>query len=232
MSLLLRLDIDRAYGKAPFHRHVMSRISSDYYMPTVKAFGYLKELKVMLEMLNARRARSYVFFRKCTLPSREIMALIKKGAHEIGLHLEDSRSFETFAAEKRRLERHIGGKVTSFSKHGSRGIKYGYHHYAPYEPEKYVSWARQAEMRAFLGNLEDPSLPPVNQLPSLSVFPAAFWLEPAWRDTGKFTIDWLKSHALVQDTVLLIHPENVLENPELTRSLLDLVSALGTKILL
>jgi peptidoglycan/xylan/chitin deacetylase (PgdA/CDA1 family) len=159
------------------------------------------------------------------------MDLIKEGGHEIGLHLENSRSFDTFTAEKHYLERHIGRQVNSFSKHGSRGIKYGYRHYAPYEPENYIGWARRAGMRIFFGNLEDPSLAPVNELPDFMAFPSAFWLEPAWRDTSTFSVDWLKSQAHSQDTVLLVHPENVLESPDLTKNFCELVSELETKIL-
>src|SRR5262249_61689917 len=34
-----------------------------------------------------------------------------------------------------------------------------------------------------LGNLEDPSIRPSENETGLRVFPSAFWLEPAWRDT-------------------------------------------------
>ena len=62
-------------------------------------------------------------------------------------------------------------------------------------------------------------------------FPAAFWLEPHWRNTKVFTIDWLFSHAKALDIVLLIHPENVLESPELTEQLGSVTSHLESRIL-
>ena len=97
--------------------------------------------------------------------------------------------------------------------------KYGLHHYAPYEPDKYIRWARQSGMKLFLGNLEDPSLRPSEDEAGFRVYPSAFWLEPAWRDTRKFTIDWLLAQARVSDIVLLFHPENVLADPSLIEDL-------------
>ena len=104
MALIIRIDVDRPYGKRPFLRHVLSRLSSDACLPRIEAFGYLKELKLMLQILNENQARSYVFFRRCTLPSQPVVRLLEQGRHEIGLHLEDSRSFASFAWEKQNLE--------------------------------------------------------------------------------------------------------------------------------
>ncbi len=67
----------------------------------------------------------------------------KRGGHEIGLHLENSRSLDTFREEIRIVEEHCEKKVRAVSKHGSGGAKFGFHHYAPYEPEKYIDWSSQ-----------------------------------------------------------------------------------------
>ncbi len=128
------------------------------------------------------------------------------------------------------IENHFGRKVLAVSKHGSGGGKLGLHHYAPYEPEKYVEWARQASMRLFLGNLEDPSLEPTRTGNGPSVFPSAFWLEPPWRDTKKFTVDWLLNHARHKDIVLLVHPENVLADPGLVADFKKLIKTLESRI--
>ena len=184
----------------------------------------------MLGRLNEKSARAYVFFRRCTFPSANVMKLLEQGGHEIGLHLEDSRSFTSFTREKVMLERHIGRPVRAFSKHGSGGGRYGYHHYAPYEPERYLEWAHEGGIRLFLGNLEDPTLKPELGPGKTLVFPSAFWLEPHWRDTTTFTIDWLMTHARNRDIVLLVHPENVLESPELSEAFNRLIGGLDTKI--
>ena len=114
----------------------------------------------MLTWLNEEHARAYVFFRRCTLPSRSVLELIEAGGHEIGLHLENSRSYATFQKEVHILEQHVGRKIRAVSKHGSGAAKFGFHHHAPYEPEKLVRWANEASMRVFLGNLQDPTIEP------------------------------------------------------------------------
>lgn len=231
MALIIRIDVDRPYGKQPLLRHLLSRLSSDMYFPKIGPLGYLKELHTILHMLNESKARAYIFFRRCTLPSSSIMKLIEDGGHEIGLHLEDSRSFDHFVAEKHRLEKHVGRPVLAVSKHGSGGTKYGLHHYAPYEPDKYMAWARQCRMKLFLGNLENPSLGSSTDDAGLHVYPAAFWLEPSWRDTKTYTVDWLLAQAASSDIVVLLHPENVLADPVLTEEFKRLLLLLETRIL-
>ena len=231
MALIVRIDVDRPYGKRPFVRHVFSRLGSDIYFPKIEAFGYLRELEIIVKMLNEARARSYVFFRRCTLPTKAILDLIDAGGHEIGLHLENSRSYETFSDEKDMLERYIGRPVTAVSKHGSGKRKYGLHHYAPYEPERYIEWTRRSGMKVFLGNLEDPTLRPLVGEAGLHVFPSAFWLEPSWRDTRRFPVKWLRTQASDKDIVLLMHPDNVLADTKLTQDLKGLLGALDTRLL-
>lgn len=231
MALIIRIDVDRPYGRRPLPRHLLSRLSSDLYFPRVAGLGFLAELQTMLTWLNEERARAYVFFRRCTLPSGSILELLHKGCHEIGLHLENSRSFETFLTETQIVERHVEKKVLAVSKHGSGGARFGFHHYAPYEPERYVEWARQVSMRLFLGNLEDPCIEPTKAGSDLLVFPSAFWLEPAWRDTKKFTVDWLLDHARYRDIVLLVHPENILADQGLTADFKKLIRSLKSRSL-
>ena len=230
MALILRIDVDRPYGKRPFVRHVLSRLRSDLYAPVLESFGYLRELAILLTILNRTAARAYVFFRRCTVPSSHVLWLMRAGRHEIGLHLEDSRTFESFICEKTALERHTGSTVAAFSKHGSGSARYGRRHYAPYEPERYVQWALRAQMRLFLGNLEDPSLTPIQKSSSFLYFPSAFWLETPWRDTETFSVDWLRARANDADVVLLVHPENIIADAELLGQFRELVTKVQTKI--
>lgn len=230
MALVIRIDVDRPYGRYPLARHILSRISSDLYFPRVGLFGFLSELKIMLEWLNEEGARAHVFFRRCTLPSNEILRTLDAGGHEVGMHLENSRTLESFLAEKQIVERHASRTVSAVSKHGSGGAKYGFHHYAPYEPEKYVDWAKRGGMRLFLGNQEDPSIPSVNAGQGLTVFPAAFWLEPHWRDTTKFNVAWLLNAARQRDVVMLVHPENVIAEPNLVEDFKRIIKTVPSRI--
>jgi hypothetical protein len=85
-------------------------------------------------------------------------------------------------------------------------------------------------MRLFLGNLEDPGLEPTRVGDSLIFFSSAFWLEPYWRDTGKFSVAWLFDRARHQDIVLLVHPENVLGDAGLTADFKKIVGTLESKV--
>lgn len=230
MALIIRIDVDRPYGRRPALRHVLSRLSSDLYFPRVSGFGFLAELHTMLTWLKSESARAHVFFRRCTLPPAPIVDMLDIGGHEIGLHLENSRSFSTFAAEKQVVERHFKRRVLTFSKHGSGGGKFGFHHYAPYEPQRYIAWAGQACMRLFLGNLQDPSLGATKADNDVLIFPSAFWLEPFWRDTKKFTVDWLLDHARQGDIVLLVHPENIVGDPMLAADFKKLIRTLESRV--
>src|SRR6476646_8150028 len=108
MALVVRIDVDRPHGKHPVWRHVCSRVASDLYLPRTNAFGYLRELRSLLDLLRKHMARALVFFRRCTLPSPLILSQLEREGHVIGLHLEDSRSFESFLSEKETLEPPIG----------------------------------------------------------------------------------------------------------------------------
>jgi len=85
-------------------------------------------------------------------------------------------------------------------------------------------------MRLFLGNQQDPSIESTNAGEGLLVFPAAFWLEPHWRDTKKFTVDWLLDHAQYRDIVLLVHPENILADAGLVVDFKRIIKTVESRI--
>ena len=230
MALIIRIDVDRPYGKQGFVRHVASRVSSDYFLPRMPGLRYLDELKSILRILNANGRTAHVFFRKCTYPTPAVRALMDEGGHQFGLHLENSRSAETFNEELHSLERMLGRRVTGFSKHGSGRLHLGRYHYAPYEPEKYLTWGKDAGMKYFLGNLENPELRPT-QDGDLLCYPSAFWLEPHWRDTKRFPIEWLLREAAERDVVMLLHPDNVTSSAEIMREFVVAVEKHETVVL-
>ena len=108
MALIIRIDVDRPYGKQGLVRHVASRVSSDYFLPRMEWLRYLDELKTILRIMNANGRASHVFFRKCTYPNQEVCALMDEGGHQFGLHLENSRSYATFTEERESLEQFLG----------------------------------------------------------------------------------------------------------------------------
>ncbi len=218
MSLIIRIDVDRPYGKRNLFLQSLSRLTSDYNLPRIKNSFYLNELYEMLCYLNVKKVRAYIFFRKITVPTKRILSAITSGDHICGLHLENSRTYEHFKQELKYLEQKIGKKIETFSKHGSGKDKYGFNHYAPYEPENYIEWGIKSGMKLFFGNGEDPTVNS-QKIDDLIYFPSAFWLEPYWRDTNKFTVDWLIKETKKKDIVLLFHPDNILKDEELFKTL-------------
>ena len=85
-------------------------------------------------------------------------------------------------------------------------------------------------MRLFFGNLENPELRQV-QDGELLFYPSAFWLEPHWRDTKKFPIEWLLNEAAERDVVMLMHPDNVTSSAEITREFLMAVEGLELSLI-
>lgn len=212
MAVILRIDVDSPYGKKNFLNHVFSRLASDFNLPPILSFPYLEYLNYFIKYLNKRSIKGYFFFRKCTLPNKELFRNLTAGGHVIGLHLENSRSFDTFKKEVDFLENSINSKIEVFSKHGSGTHKYGYYHYPYYEPDKYIEWGYQLGFKIFFGNLEDPRIASSFTNKGLLFFPAAFWLEHHWRDINSFDINWLIRESKTRDIVVLIHVENLLNS--------------------
>jgi hypothetical protein len=227
MAVILRIDVDRPYGKQGLVRHVASRIASDYILPRINSLGYLRELETILGLLNERGKSAYVFFRNCTWPSAKVRELMEKGGHQFGLHLENSRSIATFRQELHALEQELDRRITAFSKHGSGLMRLGRHHHPPYEPERYLPWAIEAGMKHFFGNLENPEILPAVK-GTLTYYPSAFWLEPAWRDVKRFPINWLLHEATERDVVLLLHPDNVTADAGIMREFLQAIEQLDS----
>lgn len=219
MPLIVRVDVDRAYGISTLRHRIISKIGSDFYFPVIERLGYLRDLKAILRLLSEYQVRAHVFFRRSTLPTDSVLHVLEDGHHIAGLHLENSLSFETFREELLHLESHLGFHITEFSKHGSGRRRYGLHHFIPYEPEKYLDWGRAVGMRLFFGNLEDPTMPAYVYQTTLRVFPAMYWLEPEYRNTRLYTSTWLLCEIEKRDVTLAIHPDDIIASDELMKEL-------------
>jgi hypothetical protein len=231
MSLILRIDVDSPYGKKNPLIHLCSRLASDFDLQPYTMLPYLKYLNEFIDYLNSKSLRGYFFFRKCTLPLDKTIELLKIGKHVVGHHIENSRSFETFRDELNIIEDKINIKVEVFSKHGSGKYKYGINHYPSYEPEKYLEWGTKVGMKIFYGNLENPGLTSTITMNNILFFPAAYWLEPHWRDTKSFNSEWLIQESKIRDIVILIHVENVFSNHVLFEELESILANTEIKIL-
>jgi hypothetical protein len=208
MAIILRADVDKPYGKHNFLRKVCSKIKEDFLPNVPLHWGYLSHLKEMLVFCNEQKISGTFYHRLCTIPDAETLELLKEGNHEFGLHLENSKSSETFAEEWSGFLMHPGCKVAkSFSKHGSGVHKLGKYHYPIYEPEKYLEWAgKQGYLYPSGNGIAEKGTDLFSNMNGW--FPNLFWLESDYRSPSFSTINELIEVAKENTVVVLIHPCN------------------------
>lgn len=208
MGLILRVDVDKPYGNSTFFRKIISKIIEDFIpIPFIGTYTYLSHLKDFLFFCNKEGIKAFVYHRNCTRPDNSTVELLKLGGHKLGLHAENTKTFESFENELIRMRKKVKGiTVDSFSKHGSGVLKLGKNHYPPYEPEKYINWAIKAKVNYFSGNGIATN---AFDLESINGFyPGAFWIERDYRDKNFSDIKTVIEISKSKDVIILIHPCN------------------------
>lgn len=204
--LTLRIDVDKPYGNHTLIRKLASKFFEETALP-VASFGYLEHLSQFLDLLLPHKIKAVFYFRLCTIPTSELAQRLVREGHAIGLHAENTRSYETFLGELQALQSKLPGiKLHSFSKHGSGVRKLGRFHYPPYEPAKYVEWGEQAGVPFLYGN---EAIVQANKDASPQ---SIFWLERDYRASTFSNLEQLISLAQTQGIVVLTHPENVIRD--------------------
>lgn len=223
MGLILRVDVDKAYGRKTVSEKVRSKLREDYWFPAFDFLGYLKATEIFIKYCNSNEIQGVFYFRICTLPSQKILRLLEEGNHQIGFHAENTRSLSSFKKELEQFKRKLPNTpVSSFTKHGSGDIKIGKNHYAPYEPEKYKSWSKETGLDYKLGN--EISDAPDNFKAAMNFYPKMFWVHNDYRDEGFNTIQELVSNAKVFDIPVVIHPSNFLASDFVNTEFKELVN--------
>ena len=208
MAIILRVDVDKPYGKHNIFRKIASKVKEDY-LPRWSLYpGYLSHLKEFIIFCNENGIRGTFYHRLCTVPDPETLNLLNGGNHQIGLHLENSRDISTFIGELKEMEQLLPTiDIDTFSKHGSGVHKLGKFHYPLYEPEKYQEWSKSVNI----------AFPSGNGIPSCSTeldpddngyYQNVFWVEPPYRSASYNDLDLVLEKSLVSDIVVLIHPCN------------------------
>ena len=207
MPLVLRVDVDKPYGKSSFGRRVMSKLVEDYWFPRTTGLGYLRDLRLLLGVLERHDVGGHIYLRTCTAPDPATAELLRRGGHHVGFHAENTRSFETFANELACFRDRVGGlEVKSFTKHGSGTLKLGRHHYPPYEEEKYRDWAGRLGLGFPFGNGTISDFDSLSE--SLAFLPEMFWMEADYRDPAASDSSRLVALAERFFVPVLIHPSN------------------------
>ncbi len=208
MSLILRVDVDKPYGNSNLLSKITSKVSENYFpIPIFRSFKYLSHLNEFLEYCNTQHVPAHVYHRICTVPNKRTMELLEAGGHKLGLHAENTLSFETFSKELMSFKEKVQpSTVGSYTKHGSGIIKLGKHHYPPYEPDKYKDWYEKTGTAIYFGNGIIRSKDDIYC--ENGFFPNMFWLERDYRDSGFNELQDLLDAARSKDVVALIHPCN------------------------
>jgi hypothetical protein len=169
--------------------------------------AYLSHQIQFLEFCNKNSVKGYFYYRTCTRPNEKVLKLMASGKHKTGFHAENTRTFETFKSELNSFRNKLPGvNVSTFSKHGSGILKLGKNHYPPFEPEKYLKWAKELDCAFPSGNgicESEEDLSDTN-----GFYEKIFWIEPDYRLPGFDSIKQLVETAKKQRVVILIHPEN------------------------
>lgn len=207
MGLILRVDVDKPYGHHQFWRKVLSKVVEDYFPKLPQFPGYLSHLREFVDYCNQNSVHGIFFHRLCTFPDSKTIDLLLKGNHEIGLHLENSRTKETVLSEYTQFKRVLPDlNIRYFSKHGSGTYKLGKFHERSYKPDLYKKWSESLPISFHSGN---DILKSMTSIPETGGFNSAiFWVELDYRDEFFRGIDQLIQLAQKKDIVVLIHPSN------------------------
>ncbi len=223
MGLILRVDVDKPYGRKTILQKVTSKLREDYWFPAISCLGYLKPAESLIEYCNLNGIQGVFYFRNCTLPDKKILSLLKEGNHQIGFHAENTRSLNAFNDELERFRTRLSGtEISSFTKHGSGDIKLGKNHYAPYEPELYKKWSVESGLRYFLGNEIIGS--PDDISTDKDFYPTMFWIHNEYRMETFNKLEDVIHYAKTLDIPIIIHPANFIANNFVNSEFKKLVS--------
>ncbi|NQE46641.1 hypothetical protein C5S31_11530 [ANME-1 cluster archaeon GoMg2] len=209
MPAILRIDVDRAYENRILH---YARVNQELF-PALDSRGYLESCKEVVSDLNSRGLKASIFFQPFTVPNKEFAEELMKKGHSVGLHAVHTKDFKDFSGDLTKISKRFEGNVYGFTKHGSGKFQLSRRHDPNYDPNKFIQYAKQSNLKYFLGNEENPDENEKN-VDGILHFPSAFWLNRNYRE-DKFTIDWLAEESVSRTIVVLIHPEDVVGGTEL-----------------
>lgn len=222
MSLILRVDVDKPYGKHNLLRAVASKLKEDYVPNIPFKIGYLSHLKEFIAYCDKNNVQGHFYYRLCTTPDNETVQMHQKSGHVAGLHLENSRSKENLKAELETLQKRVSNlTISTFSKHGSGTYKLGKYHYPKYEPLKYTEWSKELGIKYPSGN---GTAKTATDLYAIDGYHEnLFWLEPDYRDPAFNTLKQVVEAAKSSNVVVLIHPSNYVADPKTKQDFHQLV---------
>lgn len=223
MPLVLRVDVDKPYGRATLKERLLSKVREDYWFPAVSSIGYLIHLKRFLVFLSKEGIKAHIYFRRCTLPPRRWLEESLLDGHMLGLHAENTKNYDTFKKELEEVQAHFFPiKISSFTKHGYGNWKGGRSHFPFYEPDKYLKWSESFGIPFLFGNgmVNEPSeFSGQNRF-----YPSMFWINELHRDCERFTLQWAVDTAKESNVIVIVHPANFMAVEQVENDMRKLVS--------
>ena len=207
MPIVLRIDVDNAYGWDTFIHKAFNYMVENYFFPCLYKLGCGYPLKKLVNYLEEVGVKTSVFFKYTTIP---IYKFIKEdlSKHEIGLHILSANNLMSFLNELNEIKLISGREINGVTKHGNGVLKTSRRHAWRYEPEKYLQWVYASGLKYFSGNIKNPMLPCEIRYKDIYYFPGIFYVEPWHREDGLAVddiIDNAESGALI---IILVHPFN------------------------
>jgi hypothetical protein len=207
MALILRADVDKAYGRSNFIKRVASKLAEDYWFPSVTSLGYLSHVVDFAQFCDSQKIKGVFYHRLCTAPFINVQNILIQGGHKIGFHAENTKTAESFLDELNQFKKKTNlQNIDSFTKHGSGTLKLGKHHYPVYEPEKYIEWSSKYGIAYYFGN--EICKNKEELLAQNNFFADMFWVEREYRHPDFCEFQQLLDVARTDDVVVLIHPCN------------------------
>lgn len=222
MGILIRLDVDKPFGRTTVLEKVKSKMREDYWLPRIPFGPYLQDLAELLDFANSNQFPMVLYHRLCTRPVASMVKQIEKGGHAFGLHAEDTRGPEGFRFEIEKLKQWYPDlPLHSFTKHGSGELRLGRRHYAPYEPDKYRTWGDDAGVPFLFGNGVAQGESDFTSIDGF--FPNVFWLEPDYRSEKFNDLEAALELARKHHVIFSTHPENLRAIPAVKKAFMRIV---------
>ncbi|MFK5889321.1 MAG: hypothetical protein QM486_01165 [Flavobacteriaceae bacterium] len=223
MSLILRVDVDKPYGKKSISDRIKSKLREDYYLPAYKVLGYLIATEKFIVFCNDNKIKGTFYFRNSTIPDKKIIKLLKEGGHEVGFHAENTLNITTFKNEILKFKNKLPEfEIKSFTKHGSGKYKLGRNHYPPYEPLRYQKWAKDLGLKYIFGNEICKSKIDFDTIDGF--FSKMFWIHRDYRDFNFSKLEDLIEEVKNKNIPIIIHPSNFFANKNVNQDFKRLVS--------
>jgi hypothetical protein len=228
MPLILRLDIDKPYGRATLQEKLLSKACEDITEFKVESLGFLDHLPGFFDLLDRSHISSYVYFRNCSSPKRDLQKRLEESGSVIAFHAENTRSEESFLSELHRFSALVERDVRHFSKHGSGEYKLGKNHYPIYEEDKYRLWAEKNNLKYFFGN---GMVSASSRFERSSFYSDMFWVEPHYRETSVFNLDWIEKNVEEKIIPIITHPENIYADENTGEEFKNLIERFGNQFI-